>query len=109
MLRFAVTKRAEYSTPLLIVIVRSYISSLASQREEKRGLRRKKVSLVSSLIAVRFSRASTSCWPFGVFLTKEYITRTLSVEELTDLTLALEKVRAVLAEDYAYRRQRQKE
>jgi nicotinamidase-related amidase len=47
--------------------------------------------------------------PFSVFLTKEYITRTLSVEELTDLTLALEKVRAVLAEDYAYRRQRQKE
>jgi len=40
---------------------------------------------------------------------KEYIARTLSVEELTDLTLALEKVRAVLAEDYAYRWQRQKE
>jgi len=37
------------------------------------------------------------------------ITQTLSVEELTDLTLALEKVRAVLAEDYAYRWQRQKE
>ncbi len=37
------------------------------------------------------------------------ITQRLSVEELTDLTLALEKVRAVLAEDYAYRRQRQKE
>ncbi len=37
------------------------------------------------------------------------ITQTLSVEELTDLTLALEKVRAVLAEDYAYRRQRQKQ
>ncbi len=37
------------------------------------------------------------------------ITQTLSVEELTDLTRALEKVRAVLAEDYAYRRQRQKE
>jgi DNA-binding MarR family transcriptional regulator len=37
------------------------------------------------------------------------ITQTLSVEDLTDLTLALDKVRAVLAEDYAYRRQRQKE
>lgn len=34
------------------------------------------------------------------------ITQTLSVQELTDLTQALEKVRAVLAEDYAYRRQR---
>lgn len=37
------------------------------------------------------------------------ITQTLSVEELSDLTLALEKVKAVLAEDYAYRRQRQKQ
>ncbi len=37
------------------------------------------------------------------------ITQRLSVEELTDLTLALEKVRAVLAEDYTYRRQRQNE
>ena len=37
------------------------------------------------------------------------ITQTLRVEELTDLTLALEKVKAVLAEDYAYRRQHQKE
>ena len=37
------------------------------------------------------------------------ITQTLSVDELTDLTLALDKVRAVLAEDYAYRRQRQKQ
>ncbi|MFL5664327.1 MAG: MarR family winged helix-turn-helix transcriptional regulator [Ktedonobacteraceae bacterium] len=37
------------------------------------------------------------------------ITQTLRVEELTDLTLALDKVRAVLAEDYTYRRQRQKE
>jgi DNA-binding MarR family transcriptional regulator len=37
------------------------------------------------------------------------ITQTLSVEELTDLAVALEKVRAVLAEDYVYRRQRQKE
>jgi DNA-binding MarR family transcriptional regulator len=34
------------------------------------------------------------------------ITQTLNVQELTDLTRALEKVRAVLAEDYAYRRQR---
>ena len=34
------------------------------------------------------------------------ITQTLSIQELTDLTQALEKVRAVLAEDYAYRRQR---
>ena len=32
------------------------------------------------------------------------ITQTLSVEELTSLTLALNKVRAVLAEDYVYRR-----
>ena len=37
------------------------------------------------------------------------ITQRLSVEELTDLTLALEKVRAVVAEDYTYRRQHQKE
>jgi len=37
------------------------------------------------------------------------ITQRLSVEELTDLTWALEKVKAVLAEDYAYRRQHQKE
>ena len=37
------------------------------------------------------------------------ITQRLPVEELTDLTLALEKVRAVLAEDYTYRRQRQNE
>jgi hypothetical protein len=37
------------------------------------------------------------------------IMQTLSVEELTDLTLALDKVRAVLGEDYAYRRQRQKQ
>lgn len=37
------------------------------------------------------------------------ITQRLSVEQLTDLTLALEKVKVVLAEDYAYRRQRQKE
>ena len=37
------------------------------------------------------------------------ITQRLPVEELTDLTLALDKVRAVLAEDYAYRRQNQKE
>jgi DNA-binding MarR family transcriptional regulator len=37
------------------------------------------------------------------------ITQTLSVEELTDLTLALEKVRAILAEDYVYRRQHQKQ
>lgn len=37
------------------------------------------------------------------------ITQTLSVEELTDLTQALEKVKVVLAEDYTYRRQRQEE
>lgn len=37
------------------------------------------------------------------------ITQTLSIEELTDLTQALEKVKAVLAEDYTYRRQRQKQ
>ena len=37
------------------------------------------------------------------------ITQRLSVEELTDLTLALEKVRAVLAEDYTYKRQHQNE
>lgn len=37
------------------------------------------------------------------------ISQHLSVEELTDLTRALEKVRAVLAEDYAYRRQHQNE
>ncbi len=36
------------------------------------------------------------------------ITQRLSMEELSDLTQSLEKVRAVLAEDYAYR-QRQKE
>ena len=37
------------------------------------------------------------------------ITQTLSVEELTGLTRALEKVKVVLAEDYAYRRQCQEE
>ncbi|GCE05071.1 MarR family winged helix-turn-helix transcriptional regulator [Dictyobacter aurantiacus] len=37
------------------------------------------------------------------------ITQTLTVQELTDLTRALEKVRAVLAEDYAYRQQRQQQ
>jgi DNA-binding MarR family transcriptional regulator len=37
------------------------------------------------------------------------ISQHLSVEELTDLTRALEKVRAVLAEDCAYRRQHQNE
>lgn len=37
------------------------------------------------------------------------ITQTLSVEELTNLTLALEKVKTVLAEEYVYRQQRQKE
>jgi DNA-binding MarR family transcriptional regulator len=37
------------------------------------------------------------------------ISQHLSVEELTDLTQALEKVRAVLAEDYVYRRQHQTE
>jgi DNA-binding MarR family transcriptional regulator len=37
------------------------------------------------------------------------ISQHLPVEELTDLTRALEKVRAVLAEDYAYRRQHQNE
>ena len=37
------------------------------------------------------------------------ISQHLSVEELTDLTQALEKVRAVLAEDYVYRRQHQNE
>ena len=37
------------------------------------------------------------------------ITQTLSVEELTELAQALEKVRAVLAEDYTYRRQHQED
>ena len=37
------------------------------------------------------------------------IMKTLSVQELTDLTQALEKVKAVLAEDYTYRRQREKQ
>lgn len=36
------------------------------------------------------------------------ITQTLTVEELTDLTRALGKVKVVLAEDYAYRRKQQK-
>ena len=35
------------------------------------------------------------------------ISQHLSVEELTDLTRTLEKVRTVLAEDYVYRRQHQ--
>jgi DNA-binding MarR family transcriptional regulator len=37
------------------------------------------------------------------------VTQTLSVEELTGLTVALNKVREVLADDYAYRRQHQKQ